>query len=140
MIQRTYEIYVQIGGRTKIEATFGEGKKEQALTEAKRLYGERHISNVKVVFDSFNTETNSSAQTVVFDTASPEKERTTRQAPQKPAAKAEKEEAPDATYRAAPKKKPASSVKTVLYVVVLLAAIFVLAIVLKVGSQMWSSI
>lgn len=82
----TYELHAYSNDRWSIIQKYPGGEQERAIEHAKQLYREPHVSNVKVVKESYDPHTNHSTDFVVFDTSKPERPSSRRPAASSPAA------------------------------------------------------
>ena len=64
----SYELYTLVNGRWEIHVRYDESRREEAMTEAQTLEKEPHIERVRVVREQYNTEMNSSRETVIYET------------------------------------------------------------------------
>jgi len=142
----SYELHTLSKGSWNIDRVYDGGSKEEALTHARQLYTEPHITGVKVVCETYNEDTNQSSEVVLFDT--------TREAGKpvevkKPAPAAPQPTAPAAAEpqggvaRPSPKtpaKKPMSTFGLAALSVVLITAVAVLVIAVSRGAEVLGSL
>ncbi|MEE2689354.1 MAG: adenylate/guanylate cyclase domain-containing protein [Pseudomonadota bacterium] len=67
----SYELYTLVNGRWQIYVRHEEGRREDAMAEAKTLEIEPQIERVRVVRDQYDPETNESRETTVYETFLP---------------------------------------------------------------------
>jgi hypothetical protein len=63
----TYEVHALSEGRWFTDGVYDRRSKDQVIEHARRLYAEPHISDVKVIRDSLNADTNRVSEEVIFD-------------------------------------------------------------------------
>jgi len=64
----SYELYTLVNGRWQIHVRYEESRREEAMTEAQTLEKEPHIERVRVVRDQYDTMTNASRETTIYET------------------------------------------------------------------------
>ncbi len=64
----SFELYTLVNGRWQIHVRYEESRREEAMTEAQTLEKEPHIERVRVVRDQYDTVTNASRETVIYET------------------------------------------------------------------------
>lgn len=141
-MQISYELHSLVKGRWNIERTYKAHQKETALEDAKILNREQHISAVKLICETYNPQTNSSTEVVIFDTDRPVREPAAPAAPAKPAPPPPAKSAGPSPSRRKPaaKKKAPSMAGTVALAVILIVAVAVLAVVLGRGRDFMSGL
>ena len=144
-MQVSYELHTLSRGSWNIARVFDGASKEEALKEARHLYGEPHVTGVKVVCEKYNEDTNQSSEVVVYDTtrASGKPVEVKKPAPARTQAAAPKAGVPQgSTPRAQPRpaKKPMSIFGLAALSVVLITAVAVLVIAVSRGADMLGSL
>jgi hypothetical protein len=144
-MQVSYELHALSKGSWNIERVYNGASKEEALKDARHLYGEPHVTGVKVVCETYNEDTNQSSEAVIYNTTreSGKPVEVKKPAPaQTPAAGPEATEMQGGVARAqpAPAKKPLSTFGLAALSVVLIMAIAVLVIAVTRGAEMLSSL
>ncbi|MBL26054.1 MAG: hypothetical protein CMM50_00690 [Rhodospirillaceae bacterium] len=135
----TYELHAYSNDRWSIIHKYPGSEQERAIEHAKQLYREPHVSNVKVVKESYDPHTNQSTDFVVFDTSKPER----ASGPSRPAATSPAAGKPDtktssgsapASARSAAKKGPKTISLTwaIILLIVAIAAAAILFVALDV--------
>jgi hypothetical protein len=64
----SFELYTLVKDRWQIYVRYEEHRRDEAMTEAQTLEKEPHIERVRVVLDEYDSETNASKETVVYET------------------------------------------------------------------------
>ncbi|MBG06987.1 MAG: hypothetical protein CMM59_23270 [Rhodospirillaceae bacterium] len=64
----SYELYTLVNGRWQIHVRYEESRREEAMTEAQTLEKEPHIERVRVVRDQYDTVTNASRESTIYET------------------------------------------------------------------------
>ena len=64
----SYELHAQAKGRWSIVRVFDGASKDSALTEAHNLYAESLVTDVKVVRETYDPESNETSDMVIYDT------------------------------------------------------------------------
>jgi hypothetical protein len=67
-VETTYEVYVRNKGQTRwnLQEQYGEGEKERAVDDAKRLEAQQSVDAVRVVREIFYPDTNETKDFVVY--------------------------------------------------------------------------
>ena len=144
-MQVSYELHALSKGNWNIQRVYDGASKDEALKDARHLYGEPHISGVKVVRETYNEDTNQSSETVIYDTTreagKPVESKKPKPAQSQPAAKKDENPAGGiARSQPKPAKKPMSAFGLAALSVVLIVAVAVLAIVVTRGADMIGSL
>jgi class 3 adenylate cyclase len=66
MPQVTYELYAFDGARWSLQETFTGAQRERALDTAQRMYGESHITGVRVMQESYDADTGESIEKAIL--------------------------------------------------------------------------
>lgn len=64
----SYELYTLVNGRWQIHVRYDEDRREEAMLEAQQLEKEPHIERVRVVRDQYDSMSNASRETVIYET------------------------------------------------------------------------
>ena len=64
----SYELYTLVNGRWQIHVRYEESRRKEAMTEAQTLEKEPHIERVRVVRDQYDTVTNASRESTIYET------------------------------------------------------------------------
>ena len=67
----SFELYTLVNGRWQIHVRYDEDRREEAMLEAQQLEKESHIERVRVVRDQYDSMTNASRETVIYETVLP---------------------------------------------------------------------
>ena len=64
----SYELHTLVNGRWQIHVRYEESRRKEAMTEAQTLEKEPHIERVRVVRDQYDTVTNASRESTIYET------------------------------------------------------------------------
>lgn len=140
----SYELHALSKGKWNIDRVYDGASKEEALTHARALYAEPHISGVKLVCETYNETTNQSSEVVIYDTTREAGKPVDVKKPAPAQSATPGAEAPTGgiarpqTKKASP--KPMSTFGLAALSVVLITAIAVLVIAVSRGAEVLNSL